>query len=90
MAHHMVDWEGLMEGGCMETTCIEEVMVVGFMEVLACTEGVCTMVVLEAQWVVMGWAWGVLMAIKIRIIHLVLRHLHQGFGYHSCGCWKVW
>lgn len=75
---------------CTETACIEGVMVeVGSMEGLVCMVGECTMVVLEALWVVMGWAWGVHhMEIRILIIRLALRHLLRGFGYPSCG-WYV-
>jgi hypothetical protein len=71
----------------MGTACIEEVMVeVDSMEVLVRMAGECTMVVLEALWVVMGWAWGVHhMAIRILIIHTAIHHLLLGFGYPSCG-----
>ena len=83
----MVEWEGLVVvEECMatvSTVCTGEEDMGGFMGPLGCMEGECIMVALVVvQWVVMAWVV-VLMELKIPIIHMVLLHRPQDFGFLS-------
>ena len=46
---------------------------------VGCMEVECITVALVARWVVMAWV--VLMEVKIPMIHMVVLHLHQDFGF---------
>ena len=71
---------GLYGGGMYGNSMYREVTV-DCMDLLECMVVGCIMVVLEARWVVMEWAWAVRMECKIQIIHMVILLLLLAFGY---------